>query len=212
MVSSSSRRRRSGDCTCSAKSRIVLKSERSRLNAVADISRWCRTSQATISGLAGGEPEARTQLHRDLGAEFRMVAAAPLGDVVEQHRDIEHAARDELVDHDMRQRMIGGELTALDPAEQVDRVDGMLVDGGSGGTCRTASAPRRGRNRGRSARTLPPRSSSAARGPACAARSAARGTARWRADRTAPRRPAWRRARPAASSADGPRARGDRRA
>ena len=35
------------------------------------------------------EPETRAQLERDLGAQFAMIAAAALGDVVEQHRDIE---------------------------------------------------------------------------------------------------------------------------
>ena len=56
-VSTSSSRRRSGLCTTSAKSRIVLKSVRSRLNAVCDISRWCRTSQATVSVSAAVSPK-----------------------------------------------------------------------------------------------------------------------------------------------------------
>ena len=53
----------------------------------------------------------------------------------------------------------------------------------NGGTCRTASARRRGRNRERSGRTRPPRSSSAAPARGRAGRSARPGTARWRADR-----------------------------
>ncbi len=56
MVSRRSKRSRSGLCTVSQKSRIVLKSDRSRLNAVADISRCQRTSQATVSVSASLNP------------------------------------------------------------------------------------------------------------------------------------------------------------
>ena len=177
----SSRRSRSGLCTTSAKSRIVLKSDRSRLNAVADISRCQRTSQATVSVSAGVSPKRGHSSMRDLGAQHRMVAAAALGDVVEQHRDIEHAPRHDLL-HDRRgERMILVELAALDPA-RAGRSRGWYARRRcSDGTCRTASARRRGRNRARSGRTRRPRSSSAAPFRDRAGWSARRGTARWRA-------------------------------
>ena len=80
-------------------------------------------------GLGAGQAEARPEPLRDLGTKHRMVAAASLGDVVEQHRDVEHAARCDLVDQFAGQRMIGGQLAMLDPAEQPDRAQAMLVDG-----------------------------------------------------------------------------------
>ena len=58
-----------------------------------------------------------------------MVAAAPLGDVVEQHRDIDNAPRDDLVENRGRERMVGAQFTLLDPREQADRTDAVLVDG-----------------------------------------------------------------------------------
>ena len=59
-----------------------------------------------------------------------MVAAAALGDVVQQHRDIEHPPRRNLLVQDRgRQRVVGLQLTALDRGEQADGPDRMLVDG-----------------------------------------------------------------------------------
>ena len=49
-------------------------------------------------GLGGVEAEARAELQRDLGAEDAMIAAAALGDVVQQHRDVEHAPRRDLLE------------------------------------------------------------------------------------------------------------------
>ena len=58
-------------------------------------------------GLGRIEPEARAELERDLGADHAVVAAAALGDVVQQDRDIEHAARRDLLLNDRgRQRVI----------------------------------------------------------------------------------------------------------
>ena len=57
-----------------------------------------------------------------------MVAAAALGDVVQQHRNIEHPARGDLAEQGGRQRMVVGQLAALDPRQQADRPDRMLVD------------------------------------------------------------------------------------
>ena len=91
-----------------------------------------------------------------------MVAAAALGDVVEQHRDIEHAARRDLAEQSGRQRMVAR------PARRARSPRAARSRGSNarrpynGGTCRTASARRRGRSRERSGRTRRPRSSSAA--------------------------------------------------
>ena len=49
-------------------------------------------------GLGLVEPEARAKLERHLGAQFAMVAAAALGDVVQQHRDVKHPARGDLLE------------------------------------------------------------------------------------------------------------------
>ena len=57
-----------------------------------------------------------------------MVAAAPLGDVVEQHGDIEHPPRGDLPEDRGRDRVVLLELAALDRREQADRADRMLVD------------------------------------------------------------------------------------
>ncbi len=69
-------------------------SSMSSLKAVPLISRCQRTSQATVSVSSALKPEARAELLRHLLAEHGMVAAAALGDVVQQHREIERAARD----------------------------------------------------------------------------------------------------------------------
>ena len=57
-----------------------------------------------------------------------VVAAAALGDVVQQHRDVERPARRDLAEQRGRQRMVLGELAALDRRQQPDRPDRMLVD------------------------------------------------------------------------------------
>jgi hypothetical protein len=56
-----------------------------------------------------------------------MVAAAALGDVVQKHRDIEHAARGDLPEDRGRDRVILLELAPLDRRDEADRADRMLV-------------------------------------------------------------------------------------
>ena len=58
-----------------------------------------------------------------------MVAAAALGDVVQQHRHIERAARLQLVDQLGRDRRDLGQLAALQLLQHADRLDRVLVDG-----------------------------------------------------------------------------------
>ena len=132
------------------------------MNAVADISRWQRTSQATVSVSASVRPRRGQSACAHLGAEHAMIAAAALGDVVQQHRDIERAARRDLLEQAGGERMI---LLAARRARsaRAGRSRGSYARRPyNGGTCRTASARRRGRNRERSGRTRRPRSSSAA--------------------------------------------------
>ncbi len=57
-----------------------------------------------------------------------MIAAATLGDVVQQHREIERRPREDLVHHVGRQRMVFLQHTRLDLREDADRADRVLVD------------------------------------------------------------------------------------
>ena len=79
--------------------------------------------------LVGIEPEARAEFERDVGAQFAMVAAAPLGDIVQQDRDVERTPRSELGKKLGGERMVVGQLATVDGGGQADRADGMLVDG-----------------------------------------------------------------------------------
>ena len=113
-------------------------------------------------GLGRGQPEARAQPLGDLRAQDRMIAAAPLGDVVQQHRDVQHAARDDAAEDAGGERMIVLQARRFS-IRRAGRSRGSYARRRcNGGTCRTASARRRGRNRARSGRTRRPRSSSAA--------------------------------------------------
>ncbi len=80
-------------------------------------------------GLRLVQPEPRAKLHRNIGAKLAMVAAAALGDIVQQHRDIKHPARCDLLEQRGRQRMVLRQLASLDPRQQADRPDRMFVDG-----------------------------------------------------------------------------------
>ncbi len=84
-VSTSNSRSRSGDWIVSARSRMVFGSSMSRLNAVWLSSRWCSTSQETVSVSSAVSPSAGADFQRQFGTELGMVAAAALGDVVQQH-------------------------------------------------------------------------------------------------------------------------------
>ena len=79
-------------------------------------------------GLGRAQTEPRAELQRHVGAQYRMVAAAALGDVVQQHREIEHRPRQDLVHHVRRQRVIFLEAARLDLRQQADGADGVLVD------------------------------------------------------------------------------------
>ena len=107
------------------------------------------------------ETEARAQLERDLGAEHAVVAAAALGDVVQQHRDVEHPARRDLLEDAVESGWSFLARRARSPRAGRSRGSNARRPYNDG-TCRTASARRRGRSRERSGRIRRPRSSSAA--------------------------------------------------
>ena len=75
------------------------------------------------------EAEARGELHRDVSAKHAVVAAATLGDIVEQHSDVEHPARSYLGENLSRQRMVLDQRPAFDLGKQADGADRMFVDG-----------------------------------------------------------------------------------
>ena len=79
-------------------------------------------------GLGGAQPQARPELQGDVGAQHRVIAAAALGDVVQQHGEIEHRPRQDLVHHVGRQRMVFFQRAVLDARQDADRPDRVLVD------------------------------------------------------------------------------------
>ncbi len=82
----------STDCTTAAKFSMVWRSERSRDCATVDMVRCCSISQATSSVSAAAEAEPRAQPPRHLGAGDRVILGPALGDVVQQHGDVDHRA------------------------------------------------------------------------------------------------------------------------
>ncbi len=81
-------------------------------------------------GFAGVEAHMRAQPPRDPGACFRVVLRPALGDVVEQHRHIEHVARPPQARHQrVRQRMNGFRVALLDLRQDAHTTDQVLVDG-----------------------------------------------------------------------------------
>ena len=68
-------------------------------------------------GLRRVEAEAGAELHCDLGSQQAVVAAPPLGDVVEQHGDVKDPPRDDLMDDRAADGMVALEIAALDPRQ-----------------------------------------------------------------------------------------------
>src|SRR6185437_11817245 len=64
----------------------------------------------------------------DLRAEDRVIAAAPLGDIVQQHGEIKHAARIDGRKDAGCERQLVLEGAALDLMQHADREQRMLVD------------------------------------------------------------------------------------
>ena len=61
-------------------------------------------------------------------ADLRVIAATALGDVVQQHREIERAARDDRRSELGRERKLVLEQPALDLVQDADREERVLVD------------------------------------------------------------------------------------
>ena len=114
-------------CTTRPKNSIVFGSERSRLWAVIDIRRWCRTSQAAVSVSAGVEAETRPELLGDRRAGLRVVLRPALGDVVEEQRDVEGAAVLDGADDLVRQRVLVARPSRVDLGERADAAHQVLV-------------------------------------------------------------------------------------
>ena len=103
-VSRYSRSRRSRSATCVAKRWMTSGSQMSCFCAVTDISRCLRTSHATSSVSASHRPCATAELARIDRAEFGMIAAPPLGDVVEQAGEQQQFRLAQARTHFMRDR------------------------------------------------------------------------------------------------------------
>ncbi len=98
-------------------------------------------------GLGRTEAEPGAERERDLCPQFAMVAAAALGDVVEQHRDVERPARRDQLEQGGREPVLLAQFALLDPREQADGADRMLVDGVMVVHVELQSGRRPGRNR-----------------------------------------------------------------
>ncbi len=75
-----------------------------------------------------GQPKPGPERQRDLGPKLAMIATAPLCDVVEQDGDIEGPPRGDVPEHGRGERMVLLERALLDPGEQADRPQTMLVN------------------------------------------------------------------------------------
>ena len=78
--------------------------------------------------LRRGQAQARAKLFGHLCTQQTMIAAASLGDIVQQHRDIEGATRQQFAHQVACQRMVLRQFALFDPRQQADGADGMLVD------------------------------------------------------------------------------------
>ena len=80
-----------------------------------------------IGGLRLVKPEPGAQFSRHRDAGQRMILHPALGDVVQEHRDVEHGAVGDRRQHLLRQRMLDQAAPALDVGEDADRADQVLV-------------------------------------------------------------------------------------
>ena len=103
-------------------------SSMSRLKAVLLISRCQRTSQATVSVSSAVRPRRGPSFCAIFCAQLGMVAAAALGDVVQQHGEIERAARDRWSASSRGgERQLVLELALLDLVQDADGEERVLV-------------------------------------------------------------------------------------
>ena len=112
-----------------ANSRISFGSERSRLCARWDISRWCCTRNTTRSTRSGESPSRSRAAPRAHGALLGVVPAEALADVVEQAAEEE---RDAVVAAAHQLGQLGDRLLVLplpEPAQLLDQEDRVNVHG-----------------------------------------------------------------------------------
>ena len=119
---------RSSDCTLSAKSSIVLRSLRSRDCAIIDMVRCSSISQATSSVCLALRPRRGQSLRATFAPGDRVVLRPALGDVVQQHGDVEHLAILDLGHQPRGERMIVVLRALLDARQHIDRAQQVLVD------------------------------------------------------------------------------------
>ena len=68
-------------------------------------------------------------MHGDLRTEQAVIAAAPLGDIVKQHRNVKRPTHGRLLQDHAGKWMVVLQRAFFDPRQQSDRADGVLVDG-----------------------------------------------------------------------------------
>jgi hypothetical protein len=125
-VSTVSRSSRFFVFTALAKPRTVRGSARSRFCATSDMTRWLRTSHSTVSASSFFRPSA-ARPSGDLGADDGVVLLAPLADVVEEEREVEHLAVHLALEDARGDGQLLHQLAALDLGEDGDALDGVLV-------------------------------------------------------------------------------------
>jgi len=102
----------------------------SRLNAVWLSMRWCKhQARKTVSVSSAVRPSAGPTSSAILRADLRVVAATSLGDVVQQHRQVQRAPRLQMLDQFRGDRRDLRQFAALHGVQHADRFDRVLIDG-----------------------------------------------------------------------------------
>ena len=97
--------------------------------AVIDIVRCCSTSHTTSPVSSADKAVLTAEAPRIARAEHRVIAAAPLGDVVEQRRDNQNLRPREVGDQARAQRILVRVLRLHEAAQVADHHQDVLVDG-----------------------------------------------------------------------------------
>ena len=74
------------------------------------------------------QAKARAERVGDVRAQYAVVAAPTLGNVMQQHRDIEDAARQQFAHQVGSERVVGAKLSLFDAREKADSADRMFID------------------------------------------------------------------------------------
>ena len=95
--------------------------------AVLDMARCCATSQATSSPSSRGKPVRAAEAQRVALSQRRMIAAAPLGHVVEEPAEVEHFLALEVVDEARAERILVRMLRLGEAPQVADDHQDVLV-------------------------------------------------------------------------------------